>query len=54
MQSRIQILRDGHQVSRVSDYILYSVEAEVIGKVVEAYGRCMTPQEHLVECSFSY
>ncbi|ODV97838.1 hypothetical protein PACTADRAFT_47689 [Pachysolen tannophilus NRRL Y-2460] len=32
------ILKNGHQVSRCSDYIIYSVEAESIGKVVSLYG----------------
>ncbi|KAF8428990.1 hypothetical protein EV426DRAFT_583208 [Tirmania nivea] len=34
----ITILRNGHYVSRASDYIMYSVEAENIEKVVAAYG----------------
>ncbi|KAF8475918.1 hypothetical protein BDZ91DRAFT_710581 [Kalaharituber pfeilii] len=34
----ITILRNGHFVSRQSDYIIYSVEAENIGKVVAIYG----------------
>ncbi|CAA19302.1 prephenate dehydrogenase Tyr1 [Schizosaccharomyces pombe] len=32
------VLKDGFQVSRTSDYILYSVEAEHIDKVVALYG----------------
>ncbi|KAJ1965849.1 prephenate dehydrogenase (NADP(+)) [Dipsacomyces acuminosporus] len=35
----INILRDGYAVSRRSDYIIYSVPAVTIGKVVEEYGR---------------
>ncbi|SPQ22586.1 536624b0-9557-4584-badf-03f03e816c85 [Thermothielavioides terrestris] len=34
----IQILRNGHLVSRASDYIIYSVEAAAIGRVVAQYG----------------
>jgi hypothetical protein len=31
---------DGHAVSRSSDFIIYSVEAEFIDKVVQEYGPC--------------
>lgn len=31
-------LRDGHAVSRVADFIIYSVEAAAIGAVVKEYG----------------
>ncbi|CAK7210638.1 Nucleosomal histone H3-Lys79 methylase [Sporothrix curviconia] len=34
----ITILRNGHLVSRASDYIIYSVEAAAIGQVVKQYG----------------
>jgi len=34
----INVLRDGHYVSRTSDFIVYSVEAEYINKVVAQYG----------------
>ncbi|KAI0748429.1 Prephenate dehydrogenase [Daedaleopsis nitida] len=34
----IHVCRDGHRVSRQSDYILYSVEAEYIERVVADYG----------------
>ncbi|TFK90282.1 Prephenate dehydrogenase [Polyporus arcularius HHB13444] len=34
----IHVLKDGHLVSRVSDYIVYSVEAEYIDRVVAEYG----------------
>lgn len=34
----IKVLRDGHQVSRISDFIIYSVEAEFIDSVVSMYG----------------
>lgn len=36
----INVLRDGHYVSRTSDFIIYSVEAEHINKVVAQYGPC--------------
>lgn len=36
----IQVLKDGHQVSRISDFIIYSVEAEFISQVVSLYGPC--------------
>lgn len=38
----VQIFSNGHLVSRQSDYIIYSVEAEHIDKVVETYGPCKT------------
>lgn len=34
----IQILRNGHLVSRATNYIIYSVEAASIGRVVAQYG----------------
>ncbi|KAI5867915.1 prephenate dehydrogenase [Durotheca rogersii] len=37
-RSNIQILRNGHLVSRASDYIIYSVEAAAISRVVAEYG----------------
>lgn len=36
--SKFQILLNGHYVSRLSDYIIYSVEAENIDKIVKLYG----------------
>ncbi|KAF7968199.1 hypothetical protein HWV62_31619 [Athelia sp. TMB] len=36
--SGITVLRDGHLVSRTSDFIMYSVEAEFIDSVVAQYG----------------
>ena len=39
-QNNVQILANGHLVSRASDYIIYSVEAASIGKVVAQYGPC--------------
>lgn len=36
--SNFQILLNGHLVSRISDYIIYSVEAENIDKIVSIYG----------------
>ncbi|KAI1378401.1 prephenate dehydrogenase [Hypoxylon crocopeplum] len=37
-RSNVQILRNGHLVSRASDYIIYSVEAAAIDRVVAEYG----------------
>ena len=37
----VVILPDGHAVSRSSDFIIYSVEAEFIDRVVAQYGPCM-------------
>ena len=37
-KEKFEVLRNGHYVSRISDYIIYSVEAENIGKIVAAYG----------------
>ncbi|KAG6374619.1 hypothetical protein JVT61DRAFT_3981 [Boletus reticuloceps] len=34
----ITVHADGHAVSRISDFIMYSVEAEFIGRVVSQYG----------------
>ncbi|KAK7206131.1 hypothetical protein BZA70DRAFT_255881 [Myxozyma melibiosi] len=34
----VNIFKNGHYVSRLSDYIIYSVEAENIDKIVAAYG----------------
>ena len=36
----IHVMADGHLVSRVSDFIMYSVEAEFIDRVVAEYGPC--------------
>ena len=36
----VTVLKDGHAVSRSSDWIMYAVEAEHIGKVVKEYGPC--------------
>jgi len=36
----VTVLRDGHLVSRIADYIIYSVEAEYIDRVVEEFGPC--------------
>lgn len=35
---RVHVLRNGHLVSRCSDYIIYSVEAGLIDRVVAEYG----------------
>ncbi|KZZ94012.1 Prephenate dehydrogenase, fungal [Ascosphaera apis ARSEF 7405] len=37
-ENNINILPNGHLVSRISDYIIYSVEAEAIDKIVALYG----------------
>ncbi|KAJ3933572.1 MAG: prephenate dehydrogenase [Lentinula lateritia] len=34
----VQVLKDGHAVARSSDFMIYSVEAEFIGRVVKEYG----------------
>lgn len=34
----VEIVRNGHHVSRRSDYVIYSVEAENINKIVSIYG----------------
>lgn len=36
--SSVEVLRDGHQVSRKSDFIIYSVEASNVDTVVKTYG----------------
>ena len=36
----ITVLPNGHYVSRRSDFIVYSVEAEFIDRVVAEYGPC--------------
>ena len=41
-QPNVDIKSDGCAVSRSSDFILYSVEAEAINRVVELYGPCMS------------
>ncbi|OAT02336.1 prephenate dehydrogenase (NADP+), variant 2 [Blastomyces dermatitidis ER-3] len=38
LKQNINVLPNGHLVSRISDYIIYSVEAEVIDKIVAEYG----------------
>ncbi|KJZ76221.1 Putative prephenate dehydrogenase [Hirsutella minnesotensis 3608] len=37
-RNKIEICRNGHFVSRASDYIIYSVEAAVIDRVIAQYG----------------
>jgi len=37
----IHVMPDGHAVARSSDFIVFSVEAEFIEKVVAEYGPCM-------------
>lgn len=36
----VHVVPNGHSVSRVSDWIMYSVEAEYIDRVVAEYGPC--------------
>lgn len=36
--AKFELLKNGHLVSRISDYIIYSVEAENIDKIVSMYG----------------
>lgn len=36
--AKFTVLKNGHYVSRISDYVIYSVEAESIGKIVSIYG----------------
>ncbi|KAL2206246.1 prephenate dehydrogenase [Sarocladium strictum] len=36
--SNVEICKNGHLVSRASDYIIYSVEAAIIGRVIAQYG----------------
>lgn len=45
---RFHVMKDGHAVSRVSDFIVYSVEAEYIDKVVAEYGPCTSPHAVLL------
>ena len=41
IKANVHILANGHLVSRSSDYIIYSVEAEAIDSIVAQYGPCM-------------
>lgn len=36
----VTVMRDGHHVSRISDFIIYSVEASLIDQVVAMFGPC--------------
>lgn len=36
----LNVMKDGHLVSRQSDFIIYSVEAEFVERVVSQYGPC--------------
>lgn len=38
--SGLNVLQTGHLVSRISDFIIYSVEAEFINAVVKEFGPC--------------
>jgi hypothetical protein len=36
----VKVYKDGHAVARSSDFMIYSVEAEFIDRVVAEYGPC--------------
>lgn len=40
------VLTDGHAVARSSDFMMYSVEAEFIERVVAQYGPCASSFNH--------
>jgi prephenate dehydrogenase (NADP+) len=40
-QPNVEIMANGHFVSRCSDFIIYSVEAKNIDAVVKAFAPCM-------------
>lgn len=46
-------MRDGHAVSRSSDFIVYSVEAEFIDKVVAEFGPCESTATYTTTISFA-
>lgn len=43
--SHINIVENGHLVSRRSDIIFYSVEAEYVDQVVNTYGPCISADD---------
>ena len=43
LASAINVVENGHLVSRRSDFIIYSVEAEYVDDVVRTYGPCRAP-----------
>ena len=45
LASPINVVENGHLVSRRSDFIVYSVEAEYIDEVVKTYGPCKSHLE---------
>lgn len=51
--ANIHVYENGHYVARISDFIVYSVEAEYIDAVVKEYGPCeestRTERLHAVE-----
>ena len=53
-QKNVHIYPNGHLVSRISDWIIYSVEAEIIDQVVAQYGPCRFQNQRLlhpdIEC----
>ena len=48
MQNNICILSNGHLVSRDSDFIIYSVEAEAVDRVVAEFGPCLPFQPQVM------
>jgi prephenate dehydrogenase (NADP+) len=51
--SPLTILPSGHHVSRISDFILYSVEAEFIDRVVAEFGPCECAECDLTSKAFT-
>ena len=51
-QPKVEIMQNGHLVSRCSDYIIYSVEAKNIDAVVKAFGPCMMTRSLLMDVCF--
>lgn len=41
IQKNITVFPNGHLVSRTSDYIIYSVEAELVDRVVGEFAQCV-------------
>ena len=47
-QPLVEIMSNGHLVSRASDYIIYSVEAKNIDAVVRTFGPCRSTLTALI------
>lgn len=45
----VTVLPNGYAVSRCSDFIIYSVEAELIDRVVKEYGPCESARPRHVD-----